>query len=73
MNSFESYGGLVFGTHNKLSGGHAAILGGGQNNATGPYSTVIGGQQNTSTVNYEIKPLPQSTGGIPSGGGNAGF
>lgn len=63
MNSFGSFGGLVIGMHNRISGQHAAVLGGGQNRAEGPYSTVVGGQQNTSSVNYDIKPQMQTSGG----------
>jgi len=62
-NSFGSFGGLVFGTDNHISGQFSTVLGGGQNKATQPYSTVIGGQQNTSDTNYEITPMPQSSGG----------
>ena len=62
-NSFRSFGGLVFGTDNVISGQFATVLGGGQNRAIAPYSTVIGSQQNTSDSNYEITPMPQSGGG----------
>jgi len=64
-NSFRSFGGLVFGTDNVISGQFATVLGGGQNKATAPYSTVIGSQQNTSDANYEITPMPQSGGATP--------
>lgn len=67
-NSFASFGGLVFGTDNVISGQFATILGGGQNKATQPYATVIGGQLNTSDSNYEITPMPQSSGGSSGGG-----
>lgn len=64
-NSFRSFGGLVFGTDNVISGQFATVLGGGQNRAIAPYSTVIGSQQNTSDSNYEITPMPQGGGGTP--------
>jgi hypothetical protein len=64
-NSFRSFGGLVFGTDNLISGQFATVLGGGQNKAIAPYSTVIGSQQNTSDSNYEITPMPQSGGATP--------
>ena len=62
-NSFRSFGGLVFGTDNVISGQFATVLGGGQNRAIAPYSTVIGSQQNVSDSNYEITPMPQGGGG----------
>ncbi len=68
-NSFRSFGGLVFGTDNVISGQFATVLGGGQNRATAPYSTVIGSMQNVSDSNYEITPMPQSGGGGSGGGG----
>lgn len=67
-NSFRSFGGLVFGTDNLISGQFATVLGGGQNRAIAPYSTVIGSQQNVSDSNYEITPMPQSGGGASGGG-----
>jgi hypothetical protein len=76
MNSFSSFGGLVFGMNNKISGDYAAVLGGGQNTASGPYSTVYGGQQNTSSTNYDIKPMQSSSGSTSTGSGStslAGF
>ncbi|OQW64058.1 MAG: hypothetical protein BVN28_03765 [Nitrospira sp. ST-bin4] len=68
-NSFRSFGGLVFGTDNVISGQFATVLGGGQNRAVAPYSTVIGSMQNVSDSNYEITPMPQSGGGSTGGGG----
>jgi len=68
-NSFRSFGGLVFGTDNVISGQFATVLGGGQNRAIAPYSTVIGSMQNVSDSNYEITPMPQSGGGSTGGGG----
>lgn len=68
-NSFRSFGGLVFGMNNVISGPYATILGGGTNQATGAYSSVIGGQGNISASNYQIAPMPQSGGGGSGGGG----
>ncbi|MBH0185644.1 MAG: hypothetical protein HP477_09580 [Nitrospira sp.] len=80
-NSFRSFGGLVFGTDNVISGQFATILGGernvssglkasvvggGMNTASGPYSAVSGSMSNISSANYDLKPMP------PAGGGGGG-
>jgi hypothetical protein len=62
MNYFSSFGGAVFGMNNRISGQHAAILGGGQNTASGLNSTVYGGQLNQSMTSYSFTP-DQSGGG----------
>jgi hypothetical protein len=43
MNSFSSFGGMVFGLQNTISGQYASVLGGNQNKAEGSNSTVYGG------------------------------
>jgi hypothetical protein len=59
MNYFPSFGGAVFGTNNRISGQHAAILGGTANTASGLSSTVYGGYNNSSlTTNSFTPPLP---------------
>ena len=59
MNYFPSFGGAVFGMNNRISGQHAAILGGTANTASGLSSTVYGGYSNTSpTTNSFTPPLP---------------
>jgi len=56
MNYFPSFGGVVFGANNRISGQYSAILGGGQNTASGQYSTVYGGQLNVSPTPYSFTP-----------------
>lgn len=43
MHSFSSYGGMVFGYQNTISGPYANVVGGSINLAQGPNSTVYGG------------------------------
>ncbi len=62
MNYFPSFGGIVFGANNRISGQYSAILGGGQNTASGLNSTVYGGQLNQSMTSYSFTP-DQSGGG----------
>jgi hypothetical protein len=50
LNSFSSFGGMVFGLQNTISGQYANVLGGNVNTAVGPNSTVYGGMGQT-TVN----------------------
>jgi len=49
-NSYTSYGGLVGGYSDKISGGYASILGGGGNTASGYTSTIAGGFSNKATT-----------------------
>lgn len=77
MNSFRSFGGVVFGMRNTIQGQYAAVLGGernvgsgmlstvlggGQNTAGGQYSTVYGGLMNTAHSPYSIAPELQAGG-----------
>jgi hypothetical protein len=51
-NSYTSYGGIVGGFSDKISGGYASILGGTSNTASGFASTITGGTSNKTTTNY---------------------
>ncbi|HEY3284226.1 MAG TPA: hypothetical protein VGN26_18305 [Armatimonadota bacterium] len=51
-NDFSSYGGVVAGLHNTLSGAWSAVAGGTGNSATNLYSAVTGGQNNTASGQY---------------------
>jgi hypothetical protein len=51
-NSYTSYGGIVGGYSNKISGGYASVLGGAANTAQGYGSTITGGFVNKTTTNY---------------------
>ena len=62
MNYFPSFGGAVFGMNNRISGQHAAILGGTANTASGLTSTVYGGFSNSSSTTNSYTP-DQSGGG----------
>lgn len=44
QNGFSSYGGLVFGVGNKITGTYASVVGGENNTASGISSTVLGGK-----------------------------
>jgi hypothetical protein len=47
-NNFASFGGLVGGTNNEISGSYASIIGGTKNTASGDRSTVSGGGGNSA-------------------------
>lgn len=49
LNSFSSFGGLVLGVRNVISGQHAAILSGERNTASGLKSSILGGDVNTAS------------------------
>ena len=51
-NNFSSYGGLVTGTGNTVSGDWSSVSGGWNNTASGKYSSVSGGQFNTASGRY---------------------
>ena len=52
FNNYSSYGGLVTGSDNAISGRYASVSGGAINTASGPYSSVSGGRLNAAT-NFE--------------------
>jgi hypothetical protein len=47
--NYTSYGGLVVGNNNTISGGYASVSGGHDNTASGPYSSISGGYINTAS------------------------
>jgi hypothetical protein len=47
--NFSSFGGLVIGQFNEISGEFASVSGGADNTASGNYSSVSGGQRNTAS------------------------
>jgi prophage DNA circulation protein len=49
LNSFSSFGGMVFGIRNTLSGQYATIASGDTNTASGVAASVLGGNQNRAT------------------------
>jgi hypothetical protein len=51
-NSYTSYGGIVGGHGNKISGAYASILGGGYNTASGYGSAITGGFTNQASTEY---------------------
>jgi hypothetical protein len=57
---FNSYGGVIFGTSNRLSGGYAVVLGGSSNAALGFGSAIVAGVNN-------------ATGFYPLGTGNGDY
>jgi len=66
MHSFSSYGGMVFGYQNMISGPYANVVGGSVNLAQGTNSTVYG-STSQKTVNMNSYAPIQS--GPPTGGG----
>jgi hypothetical protein len=53
-NSFTSYGGVVGGEHNLVSGPFASALGGEANTASGEYSATLGGVENTASGVWSV-------------------
>jgi hypothetical protein len=51
-NSYTSYGGIVGGYSDRISGGYASVLDGAGNTAQGYASTIAGGFANKTTTNY---------------------
>jgi hypothetical protein len=49
QNGFSSYGGLVFGFSNRITGTYASVAGGESNTASGVSSTVLGGRTRSAT------------------------
>jgi cell division protein FtsB len=49
QNGFSSYGGLVFGVANKVTGTYASVVGGESNTASGVSSSVLGGKTRSAT------------------------
>jgi len=47
-NNYSSYGGIVAGTNNAISGDFASVTGGAGNSATGTCASVTGGSQNSA-------------------------
>lgn len=71
--SFTSYGGLLTGSGNTLSGPDASITGGSANTASGRSSSISGGRENTasgevSSVSGGVLNTAKSTGASVSGG-----
>ena len=54
--SFSSYGGLVAGVANEISGPHASVCGGEDNVASGDAAVVIGGASQTASGPASIAP-----------------
>ena len=50
--TYSSYGGIVVGYHNSITGEYSSVLGGYDNTASGPASSVSGGASNTASGFY---------------------
>jgi hypothetical protein len=61
-NSYSSFGGLLAGTFDTLSGSYACITGGQGNTASGTFASVSGGQENVASNTFAS---------ISGGGGNS--
>ncbi len=51
-NNYSSFGGLVVGQHNTISGPYASVSGGISNTASNSYASVSGGLENTASGTY---------------------
>jgi hypothetical protein len=67
MHSYSSYGGMVFGAENTISGPYATVLSGNKNIAIGTNSTVLGKSSQKAVNMNSIMPTTLST--VPTGGG----
>ena len=47
--TYSSYGGIVVGRHNSITGNYSSVSGGADNTASGDYSSVSGGFSNTAS------------------------
>jgi len=65
QHGYSSYGGLVAGYDNNVSGAYGSVAGGRGNSATSSYAAVLGGQNNTAESNYA-----SVTGGYSNVAGN---
>ncbi len=73
-NNYSSYGGIVAGDYNAITGVYASVIGGYQNIASGDYSTVSGGFDNIASgsassergggINIASGPAASVSGGI---------
>jgi hypothetical protein len=52
FNNFSSFGGLVVGNFNQISGQFASVSGGDENTASGLFSSVSGGDENTASGGF---------------------
>ena len=52
QNNYSSFGGLVAGFYNAISGQYASVSGGQGSTASGQYASVSGGYANTASNNY---------------------
>ena len=68
LNTFSSFGGMVFGLQSTISGQYASVLGGSENTAIGTNSTVYGGWNNTALNMNTYSPLQGGTTRPPGGG-----
>ena len=67
MQSFSSYGGMVFGYQNQIKGPYANVVGGSVNLAQGTYSTVHGSTSQMTVNMNSYAPVLTTT--RPTGGG----
>lgn len=56
MNSFSSFGGVVLGFRNRLSGQYATILGGDSGVASGAFATVLGASGSAASIQFGVAP-----------------
>jgi hypothetical protein len=70
QHNFTSYGGLVAGWHNTISGEYACVIGGSLNTASGLSAAVSGGRNNTARGDYASV---AGGGGAKSTDGNLAF
>ena len=68
LNTFSSFGGMVFGLQSTISGQYASVLGGSENTAVGTNSTVYGGWKNTALNMNTYSPVQGGTTRPPAGG-----
>ena len=67
--NYQSYGGLVLGVNNIISGAYSSVLAGSNNTASGIFSSVKGGSHNFSKGNYSS--VSAGSNNIANGGGSS--
>jgi hypothetical protein len=66
QNGFTSYGGLVFGTKNQITGTYAAVVGGAANTAAATGTSILGNTQKSLMGNYFTSPTSGAPAPMPA-------
>ncbi len=68
QNNYTSYGGIVAGSGNTISGIYASVVGGRSSTATGSYSCIAGGYKNSASTIYTAAVGPMNVSALTTQG-----